>query len=163
IVMLSNGRLAEKSAWPRDNPGDPAVIRRWMDGDIAALPPAGQCPPLTSQTREKASCESNQVGYAAFPVRSAGKWERFRVWTKLGVAQVFDGVGADRVGLLRQWTSIALPAEAVRAANWKERLAEFYPLLATFSSKGAVFRLAFFLTLMMTLWVELDGLTRNIR
>lgn len=170
VIVLSEGRLAQWATWPQENPGDPSILRGWIDGDGSAgqrgAPPRASGPgqgerPSASQPVPEQALSKSVLS------EPASNWAKYLFWTKIGVAQVFDGAGADNIDLLRKWTSVdnakTSTAAPVRTGDRKGTGDIVLQFWQSFGAKGAVARLALFVTLMIVLWAELDGLTWNIR
>jgi ABC-type lipoprotein export system ATPase subunit len=166
VVVLNEGRLAAWTTWPQENPGDPKILRKWIDGEPAAARPSavGATSPRALGPRAE---DGYRSGGRSLLTTQATRWQRIRFWAKIGLAQIFDGASADQVRLLRQWTSVAVlrdsDARSTSEDNEKSRLAAGLRLWRSFSATASVLRLALFLTIMIALWAELDALAENIR
>lgn len=168
VIVLRDGRLADWATWPQANPGDPAILRRWIDGEASGL--RGE--PLPAHEDDQAG--SLRATHAAperalvTPVSTAAasNWGRLLFWAQIGVAQVFDNARADRSRLLKPSTSVEAEtstAAPLRSDAGKRADGAVLRFWNSFGAKGAVARLALFVTLMIVLWAELDGLAWNIR
>jgi ABC-type lipoprotein export system ATPase subunit len=165
VIVLREGRLADWAKWPQVNPGDPWVLRRWIDGEASV----GQRDDPVSQhgypRPSRAVAEQALTG--SVPTEPASSWARLLFWARIGIAQVFDGTKAAKVDLPRKSASLeaaSTPAAApVRVGDRKGAASIVRRFWESFGAKAAVARLALFVTLMIVLWAELNGLAWNIR
>jgi ABC-type lipoprotein export system ATPase subunit len=165
VVVMREGRLAEGATWPQENPGEPSILRGWIDG--GALAGCVTPPSSVAKPRELESPAVRPAVPKSVRAEAASGWSKCAFWMKIGVAQVFDGLGADRIELLKKWTSVdvaqASTASPAGEEDRKGKSSVALQLFKCFNARGTVVRLALFVTLMIVLWAELDGLTWNIR
>jgi ABC-type lipoprotein export system ATPase subunit len=163
VIVMREGRIAEGVSWPQINPGESSVLRGWIDGG-----PIAGCVTSRSSIPERRAPEL-AAGRRTVPrplqAEIASGWRKCAFWMKIGVAQVFDGPGADRIERLKKWTSVDVAAAAMAppAGEDEATSSEALQLFKCFNARWTVLRLALFVTLMIVLWAQLDGLAQNIR
>lgn len=169
VIVMRDGRLADWATWPQANPGDPAVLRRWIDGDASAGP-RGEPVPVHGQGQagdlSASQAATERALTISVPTAPASNLARLLFWARIGVAQVFDGTRAAKSDLLKRPTSVeaGTSTKASPHADSRKRAGGgVLRFLNSFGAKAAVARLALFVTLMIVLWAELDGLAWNIR
>ena len=165
VVVMREGRLAKGVSWPQINPGESSVLRGWIDGGSIAGCVISRSSIPERRAPELAAGRRTVSG----PVRAeiASGWRKCAFWMKIGMAQVFDGPGADRIERLKKWTSVDVAAAATAPLpgddNREATSSEALQLFKCFNARWTVLRLALFVTLMIVLWAQLDGLAQNIR
>jgi ABC-type lipoprotein export system ATPase subunit len=153
IVVLHNGYLPDWGKWPATNPSDPAVLRCWIDGYESNN---------VSSVRLRPVSPAPLIGHCGEHNRqrqSANAWQKFRFWLKLGVANELSGAEADRLYMLRRWTSVAVDKD-VGISN---DAPVFSTIIRCLNSKLTAFRLALVIAAMIVVAMQIDYLNDSIR
>jgi len=165
IITLCNGRLADWAEWPQVNPGNPGILRQWIDGRAASSVVPDQ---KAEMPQERSQPEPIRAPLAKKIVSPS------RVWRSIGLSQVFDGSGADGLAWLRRATSMGVEQSwslqsdvssppASGGTITRSPKTHISNLFRTFGAKLSTLRLGLLVAAIVVLWAQFDRLDENIR